>query len=84
MGLVITFGVFILMVLFSIVMSIREKHKNAGFIVTSTVLLISDVLCILLIRSDTMRSARNYLVCYYVVYGWFFFGALLTITLTHT
>ena len=84
MGLVITFIVFILVVLFSIIMSIREKHKNVGFIITACVLLICNVLCILLIQSDTMKSARNYLVWYYIVYGWLFFGALLTITLTHT
>ena len=84
MGLVIAFGIFILLVLFSIFMSLREKHKNQGFIITSLVLLIADVLCILLIRCDTMRDARNYLVTYYVIYGWFFFGALLTILLTHS
>ncbi len=84
MGLVITFGFFILIVSFSIFMSLREKHKNQGFIITSAVLIIADVLCILMITCDTMREARNYLVTYYVVYGWFFFGALLTILLTHS
>ena len=84
MGLCIAFGIFILIIIFSVVMSLREKHKNQGFIITSLVLIICDALCILMIRSDTMRNARNYLVMYYVVYGWLFFGALLTMLLTHS
>ena len=84
MGLVIAFGILFVVVLFSVIMSLREKHKNQGFIITSAVLMIADVLCILMITCDTMRDARNYLVTYYVIYGWFFFGALLTILLTHS
>ena len=84
MGLIITFGIFIAIVLFAVVYSLREKHKNQGFIITSLVLLILDVCCILLIRCDTMKAARNILVTYYVFYGWLFFGALLTIFLTHS
>ena len=84
MGLCIAFGFLFLIVLFSVIMSLREKHKNQGFIITSGVLMIADVLCILMLTCDTMRDARNYLVTYYVIYGWFFFGALLTILLTHS
>jgi len=84
MGLVIAFGILFVVVLFSVIISLREKHKNQGFIITSAVLMIADVLCILMITCDTMRDARNYLVTYYVIYGWFFFGALLTILLTHS
>ncbi|MBO4910347.1 MAG: response regulator, partial [Lachnospiraceae bacterium] len=84
MGLCITFGIFFVIVLVSVLWSLREKHKNQGFIITSLVLMIADVMCILMIRCDTMRDARNYLVTYYVFYGWFFFGALLTIFLTHS
>ena len=79
MGLVIAFGILFVVVFFSVIISLREKHKNQGFIITSAVLMIADVLCILMITCDTMRDARNYLVTYYVIYGWFFFGALLTI-----
>ena len=84
MGLCIAFGVLFLIVLASVIMSLREKHKNLGFIITSGVLMIADVLCILMLTCDTMRDARNYLVTYYAIYGWFFFGALLTILLTHS
>ena len=84
MGLIITFGIFIAIVLFSVVYSLREKHKNQGFIITSLVLLLLDVCCIMLIKCDTMKAARNILVTYYVFYGWLFFGALLTIFLTHS
>lgn len=84
MGLVIAFGILFAVVLFSVIMSLREKHKNQGFIITSLVLMIADAMCILMLRCDTMRDARNYLVTYYVFYGWFFFGALLTIFLTHS
>jgi len=31
-----------------------------------------------------MKGARNYLVAYYVIFGWSFFGAVLTILLTHS
>ena len=84
MGLRIAFGVLILVVLFSVIMSLREKHKNIGFIITSVVLIIADVLCIGMLQCETMKAARNYLVTYYVIYGWFFFGALLTVLLTHS
>lgn len=84
MGLRITFGFLFVIVLISVLWSLREKHKNQGFIITSLVLMIADVLCILILQCDTMREARNYLVTYYVFYGWFFFGALLTIFLTHS
>ncbi len=84
MGLVIAFVFLFALVLFSVLWSLREKHKNQGFIVTSIVLMILDVCCILLLRCDTMRAARNILVTYYVFYGWLFFGALLTMFLTHS
>ena len=55
MGLVIAFGILFVVVLFSVIISLREKHKNQGFIITSAVLMIADVLCILMITCDTMR-----------------------------
>ncbi|MBP5554074.1 MAG: response regulator [Lachnospiraceae bacterium] len=84
MGLSIAFGISILLVIFSVIMSLREKHKNVGFIITSCVLVICDVMCILTLLSDTADQARIYLVSYYIVYGWLFFGALLTVLLTHS
>ncbi len=84
MGLCIAFAVFVLIVLFSVTVSLRQKHKNAGFIITSCVLVICDAMCIMTLLSDTSEQARPFLVWYYIVYGWLFFGALLTILLTHS
>ena len=78
------FALFIISVLISIAFSLREKHKNIGFVITSSVLIIADVLSMLIVSADTIKEARNYLLLYYLFYPWLFFGTLLTVIRSHT
>ncbi len=81
-NLIFTF--LIIVVLISIFFSLREKHKNIGFVITSSVLIVADILSMLIISADTIKEARNYLLMYYFIYPWLFFGTLLTVIRSHT
>ena len=84
MTIYIIFSVLILIVLISIIFSLRVKHKNIGFVITSSVLILADIFSMLIISADTIKEARNYLLMYYLVYPWLFFGTLLTVIRSHT
>ncbi|MBO7531716.1 MAG: hypothetical protein J6T50_07930, partial [Lachnospiraceae bacterium] len=38
----------------------------------------------LIISAETIKEARNYLLLYYLIYPWLFFGTLLTVIRSHT
>ena len=72
MTIYIIFSVLILIVLISIIFSLRVKHKNIGFVITSSVLILADIFSMHIISADTIKEARNYLLMYYLVYPWLF------------
>ena len=84
MTIYIIFSLLIIIVLISIFFSLREKHKNIGFVITSSVLIVADILSMLIISADTIKEARNFLLLYYLIYPWLFFGTLLTVIRSHT
>ena len=84
MTIQIIFTLLIIIVLIAIIFSLREKHKNIGFVITSSVLIIADILSMLIISAETIKEARNYLLLYYLIYPWLFFGTLLTVIRSHT
>lgn len=84
MTIYIIFSLLIILVFISIIFSLRVKHKNIGFVITSSVLIVADILSMLIISADTIREARNYLLLYYLFYPWLFFGTLLTVIRSHT
>lgn len=84
MTIQIIFTLLILIVLIAIIFSLREKHKNIGFVITSSVLIVADILSMLIISAETIKEARNYLLLYYLIYPWLFFGTLLTVIRSHT
>ncbi len=79
MVLEVFFIVFTLVCLVSLVMSIRAKRKNWGFVMTSILLMICDVLCIFLFNSQTIKATRNLLFISYISYSWMFMGAVWTV-----
>ena len=84
MTIQIIFTLLIIIVLITIIFSLREKHKNIGFVITSSVLIVADILSMLIISAETIKEARNYLLLYYLIYPWLFFGTLLTVIRSHT
>ncbi len=80
----ILFILLMIIVFISICFSLRVKHKNIGFVITSSVLIVADVLSMLLISAETIKEARNLLLVYYIFYPWLFFGTLLTVIRSHT
>lgn len=84
MQLHIVFCFLILIVIISIVFSLRVKHKNLGFVFTSSILIILDILSMLIIYADTIKEARNYLLVYYIFYPWLFLGTFWTVLRSYT
>ncbi len=84
MQLNIVFGIFIFINLLSVFFSLREKHKNFGFVFTTSVLIIADIFSMLVISADSIKEARNYLLIYYLIYPWLFFGTLWTVLRSYT
>ena len=76
------FIVAIIVCVLALIFSIRAERKNYGFIMTTVLLIVCDVLCVLLIGSDKIRDSRNLLYVYYIAYSWLFFGTLWTIIRT--
>ena len=84
MVIYIIFTLLIISVLISIAFSLREKHKNIGFVITSSVLIVADILSMLIISADSIKEARNYILLYYLFYPWLFFGTMMTVIRSHT
>ena len=67
MTIQIIFTLLIIIVFITIIFSLREKHKNIGFVITSSVLIVADILSMLIISAETIKEARNYLLLYYLI-----------------
>ena len=79
MGFYIVFTLLMIICVFTIIFSLKQKHKNIGFLFTTICIVVIDVLCLFILAADTIKEARNFLILYYLFYPWLFFGSLWTI-----
>ena len=60
--------------------SFRVKHLNMGYILTTILVIAADILCVLIIGCENVRSAEELFMFYYLINTWMFFCAIWTIT----
>ncbi len=60
--------------------SLKNRHINIGYILTTTLLIAADIVCIMLMRCESIRTAKNLFTIYYVLNAWMYFCAMWTIT----
>ena len=66
--------------LIALMSSVKVKHINIGYTLTTFLLILADALCIALLECTTIKGARNLFLSYYLVNSWMFFGAVWTIS----
>ncbi|MCR5584776.1 MAG: response regulator [Lachnospiraceae bacterium] len=59
--------------------SVRNKHLNMGYILTTMILIATDLVCILLMRCETIKNAKTLFMIYYLLNSWMYFSAMWTI-----
>ncbi len=79
-ALEVFFGIMALICFAALVSSARNRHLNMGYIMTTFLLIVSDVVCIFIMRCETIKSAKNLFMIYYIINAWMFFSAMWTIT----
>ncbi len=84
MALNIYFGVTLMLCTVALGFSINEKHKNLGYISTTGLLIICDILSLVVLRGVNMKTARDLYLVFYLVYAWMFFCTLWTIVKMYT
>ncbi|MCR5823800.1 MAG: response regulator [Lachnospiraceae bacterium] len=61
------------------ILGLKVKHINVGFLLTTFLLIVANLLSIAILKCDTIKGARNLFLCYYIVNAWLFFGATWTV-----
>ncbi len=74
------FGILALLCLAALISSARNKHLNMGYIMTTLLLIAADVVCIFILRCETIKTVRNLFMAYYIINAWMYFGSMWTIT----
>ncbi len=67
-----------------LILGLRVKHINIGYLVTTVFLIAANIVSIAIIRCDTIRSVRLCFMAYYIVYAWLFFGAVWALSIMDT
>ncbi len=62
----------------------RTKRPNKGFILTASLLVAVNVIVILSLGCESIKSAKNIFTAFYLVLPWLFFGTALTLSFTDT
>ncbi len=79
MVLQITLITLFLMSLLCIIIAFRVKRHNNGFIIMSSLVLASDIICVALTMYEDSNAARILLAVYYLCHSWFYFSMLLQV-----
>ena len=79
MVLQITLITLFLMSLLCVIVAFRVKRHNNGFIILSSLVLVSDIICVVLTMCEDTFVARILLTIYYLCHSWFYFNILLLI-----
>ncbi len=58
----------------SLVLAIRLKRRNLGYIFATALVVICDIICVMLLGSNKIHSVKPVLTAYYVCHAWLFFG----------
>ncbi len=75
----IVFVIATLICIVLLVFSLRKKRKNYGFVLTTLLLVVCNIACMLMFRSQSIKSIRKQLLVYYIAYAWMFLGSAWTI-----
>ena len=76
----LTFLFLALVSLVCLVMGARLKRRNIGFLITSALVVVCDIICFFLLGSKNVTGAKNVLIAFYIGYAWLYFGVVWTIS----
>lgn len=76
----LTFLFLALVSLVCLVMGARLKRRNIGFMITSALVAVCDIICFFLLGSKNITGAKNILIAFYIGYAWLCFGVIWTIS----
>ena len=74
----VTFLVFALISLLCLILGIKVKRRNIGFLFTLALAAVMDIVCFLLLGCKGVAGAKTILTVFYVCHAWFGFGLLWT------
>ena len=58
---------------------VTVKHRNIGFLVTTALLIVCDIVCFFVMGSTGIGKTREYLSIYYICHAWLYFSTLLMV-----
>ncbi|MCR4961510.1 MAG: response regulator [Lachnospiraceae bacterium] len=79
MNVSIFFYVSIVLCILAIIFGLRAQRKNPGYIVTTALLIMMDIICIRLIACSSVREAGKLFFLYYLIQAWMFVTTFWTI-----
>ena len=60
---------------------VTVKHRNIGFLATTALLIVCDILCFFVMGSTGISKTKDYLSIYYICHAWLYFTTLLMVIL---